>query len=278
VSVAQADRTREIVWRGMTRDELDAAYNNSAAVANSAAKLAEWTERSAALRRRHPHLLDLPYGPRPRNRIDIFRCGRDSAPLFVFIHGGYWQRNSKDMFGCMAEGPMARGFDAALVGYTLAPDATLREIVGEIRAAIGWLRRQGFGGSRLIVSGWSAGGHLTATVMDMDEVDGGLAISGIFDVEPCRLNYLNARLQLSAEEAAAMSPALHLPQRSAPLAIACGTRELPELQRQSKEYADIRGSAGLATTFQRLEGHDHYSILEELASPDGRLTAILGEL
>ena len=54
----------DIVWRGMTRGQLDAAYNNSAAVANSAAQLAEWSERSARLRERHPGALDLRYGPR----------------------------------------------------------------------------------------------------------------------------------------------------------------------------------------------------------------------
>jgi arylformamidase len=114
---------KDAVWRGMSRAELDAAYNNSAHVANSAEKLAEWTERSARVREKHPQLLELRYGERPRNRIDIFPCGAPGAPLFVFIHGGYWQRNSKEIFSCMAQGPMARGFDVALPGYTLAPDA-----------------------------------------------------------------------------------------------------------------------------------------------------------
>ena len=120
-----SDIASDVVWRGMTRAQLDAAYDNRAAVANSAQKAAEWTERSARLREREPALLDLRYGPRERNRIDIFRSGTDGAPLLVFIHGGYWQRNTKEMFACMAEGPLAAGFDAALIGYTLAPEARL---------------------------------------------------------------------------------------------------------------------------------------------------------
>jgi acetyl esterase/lipase len=267
------------LWRGMTRAELDVAYNNSAAVANSAEKLAEWTTRSAALRQLHPELLDVAYGPRARNRIDIFRCGRQAAPLFVFIHGGYWQRNTKEMFACMAEGPLAHGFDAALIGYTLAPDARLTEIVAETHDAIRWLRREGprhgVGRGKLIVSGWSAGGHLTAMAMDLPEVDGGLTISGIFDVEPCRLNYLNDKLRLTAEEAAAMSPVLHLPRRAAPLAVAYGMKELPELQRQSEHYWRVRSAAALPTMVHPLAGHDHFSILEELAIHDGQLTHIL---
>src|SRR5262249_8701380 len=135
----------EIVWRGMTRAQLDAAYNNSAAVKNSGEKLADWQRRSDVVRARQTELLDLRYGPRPRNRIDAFRCGRQRAPLLVYIHGGYWQRNAKEFYACLAEGPLARGIDVALIGYTLAPDASLTEIVAEARAGVRWLRAQGPG-------------------------------------------------------------------------------------------------------------------------------------
>ncbi|HEX2216188.1 MAG TPA: alpha/beta hydrolase [Xanthobacteraceae bacterium] len=264
----------QIVWRGFTRAELDAAYNNAAAIENSTQLLAEWAERAAAFRARHPELLDLVYGPRPRNRIDLFRCGLEQAPLFVFIHGGYWQSRAKEVFSHMAAGPLARGMDVAMLGYTLAPDATLTEIVAEIHAAIRWLRREGprhgVGRAQLIVSGWSAGGHLTATAMPLSEVDAGLAISGIFDVEPCRLNYLNEKLKLTTEEAAAMSPIRHLPERKRPLIIAYGKRELPELQRQSCEYWRVWSDAGGPGRLLPLD-HHHISILDELASTDGEL-------
>jgi arylformamidase len=272
----------EPLWRGMTRAELDAAYNNSAAVANSADKVADWRARSAQLRSRQSQLLDLRYGEEPRNRIDIFTCGRAAAPLFVFIHGGYWQRNEKETFSCMAEGPLAAGFDVALPGYTLAPDASLTQIVAEVQSAIRWLRREGprhgVAGQRLIVGGWSAGGHLTAMAMTLPEVDAGLSISGVFDVEPCRLNYLNEKLRLTPEEAFAMSPAHHLPKTSGPLAIAYGAAELPELQRQSRDYWQARDAAGLAGPLLALEDHEHFSIMEELARPQGRLVAALSAL
>ncbi len=270
----------ELLWRGMTRVQLDAAYNNSAAVANSADKIAEWSERSARLRARQGQLLDLRYGDRPRNRIDVFTCGRAGAPLFVFVHGGYWQRNDKEIFSCMAEGPMADGFDVALPGYTLAPDASLTDIVAEVRAAIRWLRQggHGFAWQKLIVGGWSAGGHLTAMAMDMPDVDAGLAISGIFDVEPCRLNYLNDKLRLTADEAIAMSPMRHLPTSSGPMTMAYGAGELPELQRQSHDFWQAREAAGLPGTRLALAGHDHFSILEELATPGGQLVAALSAL
>ena len=131
----------DIVWRGMTRDRLGAAYNNGLAFKDSERRLAGWEARTAKLRARSdPALLDLPYGPKPRNKIDLYRAGPQSAPLLVHVHGGYWQRNSKEVFGCMAEGPLAHGVDVAMVGYTLAPEASLTEIVGEVRAAMRWSR------------------------------------------------------------------------------------------------------------------------------------------
>jgi arylformamidase len=269
-----------IIYRGMTRTQLDAAYNNGAAVKNSEQKLAEFTARGAATRARPGALLDLAYGPRPRNRIDIVPCGRAGAPLFAFIHGGYWQRNSKETFACMAEGPLARGFDAALIGYTLAPDASLTEIVGEARAAVRWLRAKGpalgVASGNLILCGWSAGAHLTAMVLA--EADAGLAISGLYDLAPCRLNYVNDKLKLALDEQFALSPIRILPDSSPPLTVAYGTGELPEMQRQSRDYAAARRATRLPTQELPLAGHDHYSILEELANPDGVLTRCLVEM
>ncbi len=267
--------SRTVVWNNMTRAELDAAYDNTSAVADSGERREAWVTRSDAFRKRHADGLDLAYGPRPRNKIDLFRCGTARAPLFAFIHGGYWQRNAKETFACMAAGPLANGMDVAFIGYTLCPEATLSEIVDEIAAAVRWLRRdgphRGAGEGRLVVSGWSAGGHLTATTLAMDEVDAGLAISGIYDVEPCRLNYLNDKLNLTAEEAAKTSPLLHLPKKSAPVVLAYGTGELPELQRQSVAYHDARRAAGLPSELLPLAGLNHFSIMDELEKHDGVL-------
>mgnify|MGYP002652042355 CR=1 FL=1 len=129
------------LWRGMNRVQLDAAYDNNAVVPDATQRRDGWIARSAEMRKNNPELLDLAYGPRERNRIDAFRCGKANAPLFCFIHGGYWQRNSKDIFSCMMAGPMAKGFDTAMIGYTLCPDVTLTELVAEIHAAIRYLRK-----------------------------------------------------------------------------------------------------------------------------------------
>jgi arylformamidase len=271
------DDAGRIVWRGMTRAELDAAYNNSAHVADNAAQLAAWERRSALLRSRKPALLDRRYGPRDRNRLDIFTCGVANAPLLVFIHGGYWQRNSKEIFSCMAEGPLAHGCDVALPGYTLAPGASVGMILAEIRAAILWLRREGpalgVATSRLIVSGWSAGGHLAALAMPWPEVDAGLSISGIFDLEPIRLGALNDKLGLTAADMHTLSPLHQLPLRAGPFVITYGTAELPELQRQSRDFFRTWQSAGLPGSLLPLQNCNHFTILHELVASEGHLAA-----
>ena len=264
------------IYRGMDRAALDAAYNNSAAVADSGRWLEQWRGRSDAVRAMPGVRLDVAYGPKERTRLDYFSAGAPGAPLFVFLHGGYWQRNSKDMFAFVAEGPRMHGIDVAIVGYTLAPDARLSEIVGEIAQALSFLESNaatfGFDRGAMFVGGWSAGGHLAAMACGHPGVRGALAISGIFDLEPIALTYLNDRLQLDADEIATLSPARLLRPGMAPLALAVGGTELPALRRQSTSFKDIADTLGVPMTLHVLPGHHHFSILDELARADGALT------
>lgn len=260
------------IYHGMDQAALDAGYNNSLAVANSSALLKDFDQRSAALRAQYDQRLDLRYGPAERNRIDYFSRGKP-GPLLVFIHGGYWQMRAKETFSFLAAGPLAHGMHVALVGYTLAPDATLTQIVAEVRAGIGWLKQHAgeFGADteRMVVSGWSAGGHLTAMCVDEPGVIGGVAISGLYDLEPIRLCYLNNKLQLSDTEEKGLSPLL-LPLSPRPLTLIYGSDELPELQRQSEQFGAARNA--LPGALVPLAQRNHFTILNELAAPDGAIT------
>lgn len=279
---AQPARAATPIYRGMDRATLDAAYNNGVAVTDSEDYRTRWQAASAKVRAEPQSRLDLRYGARPRATLDYFPCGAAKAPLFVFIHGGYWQRNEKERFAFVAQGPRPHGINVALPGYTLAPDARLTDIVAEIRQALTFLAERaddlGFDRNRLFVGGWSAGGHLTAAVADHSAVRGGLPISGIFDLEPIALCYLNEKLSLSESEIANLSPLRTLSDRSPPLHLLVGGTELPELQRQSREFADAARARGLPVKLTTLAGHHHFSILEELARPDGALTRELREL
>ncbi|MFZ2004165.1 MAG: alpha/beta hydrolase [Stellaceae bacterium] len=271
-----------MLYRGMDRAQLDVAYNNGAAVRERDAIVADWATRSARLRAARPQHLDLKYGDAPRERLDLFLATQPNAPTLLFIHGGYWQMNAKELFAFLAEGPLALGINVALAGYTLAPEARLDRIVAEIRHAVLWLAEHlgdfGADGARLCVSGWSAGGHLTAMSMPLPAVRGGLAISGLYDLEPIRLSYLNEKLGLDGAEAARNSPLFHLPPMAGDLVVAYGTSELPELQRQSVEYARAWLDQGLPGRLAPIDGANHFTILETLARPDGELAQALVRL
>ncbi|HJT62986.1 MAG TPA: alpha/beta hydrolase [Burkholderiales bacterium] len=256
----------------MDKAALDAAYNNGAAVSDSAQIVAGWEARSAKLRAAHPDGMDLRYGPDERNRIDYFAARRD-GPVLMFIHGGYWQNRAKELFAFVAQGPLAWGINVALVGYTLAPQKRLDGIVAEIDASLSWLYESVpmLGGDRraIHVSGWSAGGHLTAMAMRHPAVRGGLAISGIYDLEPMRLSYINDKLRLDEDEARRNSPG----PTDKPIFIAYGAAELPEMCRQSEDYAGL-----VKTRAEAIPGRNHFTVLEDLASPHGALTALVRKL
>ena len=273
-----------MLYRGMDQAALDAAYNNTAAVGVPRREqyVADWTMRSDVIRRTPGARIDLRYGSGARQRVDVFPCGRSAAPTLVYIQGGYWQMNDKEPYAFLGEGLLPAGFNLAVIEYTLAPAVRLDEIVREVRSAVAWTidhaKELAGDSTRVFVSGHSAGGHLTAMALTDARVAGGIAISGLYDLEPIRLNYLNDKLGLDAAEADRNSPLRHLPSSAAPLVVTVGQGELPELVRQSEEFASAWRRHGLRGSYLPVPRHDHFSILEELARPDGAILAALKEL
>jgi arylformamidase len=230
------------------------------------------------MRARYPGHLDLRYGPRERNRIDFLKAA-EKAPTLLFIHGGYWQTRAKEVFTLIAEGPMTHGINVALIGYTLAPDATLDEIVAEIHAGIDFLAKQllvlGGDGKGIVVSGWSAGGHLTSMALSHPCVKAGMAISGIYDLEPIRHSYLNEKLRLDGPMSHRNSPVMQPGGAMKPLSLVAGSSELPLLRKQTADFAGHRARYGLPVTYEEIPGANHFTIMNELMSPKGRITTLI---
>ncbi|MCA3263619.1 MAG: alpha/beta hydrolase [Telmatospirillum sp.] len=261
----------------MDRAALDRAYQNGAAVPDTAAILESWRVRSGAYRRLHPALLDQAWGSHARQATDFFDCGVAGAPTLLFVHGGYWHypQHSREAFSALATGLVEHGVHVALAGYRLAPEATLAEIVGDVATATAHLaglrRAVGADPARLCVAGWSAGGHLAALAQYLPGVSACLAISGIFDLEPMRLCFVKDKLALSQSDVADFSPIHRPPPPQTRLAVSVGGEELPELRRQSADYAAVCRAAGADCRHMELAGHNHFTILDELAESDGAL-------
>jgi acetyl esterase/lipase len=271
----------ELDWRTMSQQERDLGFNNGVAVPESADIVAGWDRRSAEMRARYSDHLELGYGPRERNRIDFLKAG-DGAPTLLFIHGGYWQTRAKETFTVFANGPMSHGINVALIGYTLAPDATLDQIVAEIHQGLDFLaaRLPTLGGdpNRIVVSGWSAGGHLTSMALSHPHVKAGMAISGIYDLEPIRHSYLNVKLGLDEPMSQRNSPMMQAGGTAKPLSMVVGSAELPLLRKQTADFAGHRAKHGLPVTYEEIRGANHFSIMDELVSPTGRITTLIRQL
>lgn len=263
-------------WGMLSQAERDQAYDNNSAVPDAPVLKQARLDASKAFRAAHPQKLDLPYGPKPRNCWDLYPSDDPSAPCLVFIHGGYWQWNGREDFACLAEGMRAHGWSVAIPGYSLAPEATLTEIVSEINAALSWLaengKQHGIAG-KLIVSGWSAGGHMTAMALGHPAVSAGLAISGVYELGMLRDTYLNKALQLTDDEIEALSP-LRLQPVQKPLAIAYGTHELPQLVADSRKLHALRSAHHAPGPLWPVCGADHFRVLLALSSPDGELSRL----
>ncbi len=261
------------IYRGMNRAELDTAYSNTGRLADFPGLMRDYRARSDALYAARDCRRDLHYGPGLRQTYDWISCGQPDAPVFVFLHGGYWQHCVKEDFAFCAAGPLAQGHDVILAEYTLAPQAGMTQIVAEIGLLLDHLAPQ-LAGRPLCLAGHSAGGHLAAMHCGHPVVGKVLAISGLFDLEPIRLGELNDKLQLTEAEVAACSPQRNIA-AGPPMLIAVGTDELPELIRQSRDYAETCRQAGERATLLHVSGCDHFQVLDDLADPQGvQLTAL----
>jgi arylformamidase len=281
MSLSQADRAA-----------LDANYNLRAAVPEHLAWFERYATSSAAFRARWPGRLDLSYGDSARQTIDLFLPQGPQAghpprpPLLVFIHGGYWQAFGPKDFSFVAERLVETGAAVALVGYDLAPAVTMDAIVSQVRHAITWLHRhadaQGFDPGRICLAGHSAGGHLAAMALatdwpagfglPADLIKGVCAISGVLDLEPIRLCYLNDVLRLDAEQVRRNSPVLLSPQTRCPVMVTVGERETEAFHRQSSAYADALRRANLPCELLVQPGLDHFAII--MAMTDAANSAV----
>jgi len=155
--------------RRLSADELERGYNARATVPDVDALLRDYRAQSTPMYAL-PCVRDIACGPHPDERLDLFPVpGRRDAPLFVFVHGGYWRALAKEDSVFMARCFTERGIAVASLNYTLSPQAPLAEIVAQCRRGLGWLHAHGaahgIDTSHIVLAGRSAGGHLAAAML-----------------------------------------------------------------------------------------------------------------
>lgn len=241
-----------------------------------------WTERSKIYRVDANALLDQPYGDGPREKFDIFYCGKANAPLLIYLHGGYWQRGDKSMYGFVAEAFVRASVDVAVVGYPLCPQVSLTSLVDSVRRALVYLFSHAgelrISRDRFNICGNSAGGHLAAmmTATPWSEIDAeipsdlikfAVPLSGLYELAPLRNTSLNDAVGLDEAEANCNSPLFLHPDSSAQILTAVGGAETPVFLEQMGALIESWRSDTL-----RIEQHvepkaDHFDMIERLSDP-----------
>jgi len=277
------------IYRSFDKETLDREYSPSSMVESIDVYLERYAADSRAAReaatRAGACRADLRYGPGDAETLDLFLPPGDApAPLHVFIHGGYWQLLSKDESSFAATLMREKGSAYAAVNYTLAPQQSLSGIVEENRRAVAWLYRNaaGFGidAQRIYVSGHSAGAHLAMMLLltdwpafglPADAIKGVCAVSGVFDLEPVALTYVNDVVGMDAEEARRNSPVLQEPRNPCPVIFAYGADDTAEFKRQTDEYHAAWRALGLPASLREVAGRNHFDVILDLADGDSWL-------
>ncbi len=270
-----------------TQAEIDAQYNAGASVPDAAACLRHYQTQATHARATLPCLLDVPYGATLDETLDIFPAAEPHAPVWVFIHGGYWRALSSKDFSGVALGPRALGFTTVVVNYSLCPAVTIDEIVRQVRASVAWVVRNiansAFGSgdpARIVLGGHSAGGHLTAMALQTPWAErygllanpfaAAVLVSGIYDLHPLRYSYLQPAIQLDDGVIQRNSPGLKVQATPTPLLVTWGAQESVEFARQSTDFHNSWVAAGGQSELLAQDGANHFTAVhgfEDAASP-----------
>lgn len=270
------------IFRDFDQAGLDAQYNNRARVPEHPLYYEAWEPMCAHVLAEFDHRLDLKYGASPREAIDlVLPKGDGPHPVQIYIHGGYWMSRSKSDQTFLARPFVEAGAAFGLIEYDLIPDVRMDAIVGQCRAAVAWVHAHaadyGLDPARIYVSGHSAGGHLTAMLaltdwaghrgVPADVIKGGCAISGIYELYPIKLSYMQETLGFTDQDLAANSPIRAVDVPKMDLIVAVGGAETGEFRRQSKDFADDWNAKGGACAYLERPDCNHFTILSDLADP-----------
>jgi acetyl esterase/lipase len=126
---------------------------------------------------------------RKAHRLDVYRPsdGRTGCPVLVYVHGGAWVFGDKREQGIpMMLHLAAHGWVCFTVNYRLSPKVAYPTHLEDVLTAVRWVEEHAaeFGGdpAYVVVSGGSAGGHLSAMAALTDrDIDAAVPIYGVYD-------------------------------------------------------------------------------------------------
>jgi arylformamidase len=268
-----------------TQAEIDAQYDVERSVPDFTVYARHYVEESRLARHRLRAELDVPYGPTRDETLDVFPAADRGAPVFVFIHGGYWRMLTSKEFSCVALGLQPLGITTVVVNYALCPKVSLDEITRQARAAVAWVLRRidrhGGDPRRVVLGGHSAGGHLTAMCLQTDwaadyglptdPLAGAVMVSGLYDLRPLRYSNMQPMLQFDDGVIQRNSPLFHVRRCATPALVTWGGDEPDEFRRQSEAFVDAWTGAGNRARRVPQEARNHFDAIYGFEDPKSLL-------
>jgi len=276
-----------LVWRDMTQEDLDRAYNQSDYAPNREQILARYATNSALTRGRIGSPERLSYGAGQKEGIDFF-CGRDGrAPCVIIIHGGAWRSGAAENYAYLAEIFVNAGAHCALPDFDWVQDTgrDLLPLADQVGRAMAFVCNNAdelnIEKDRIFVCAHSSGAHLAASVLTgfKDRIEGlhddsikaALLCSGMYDLAPVRLSARSEYVAFTDEAEQVLSPMRYMDKLTTPVIVAHGTCETPEFIRQTVDFAEALRSHDMLLEAIVAENCNHFEILETLANPYGLL-------
>jgi arylformamidase len=283
----QAKAFGPTVWLDMDQQALDDAYDQSKYALNRSQIVERYASNSDIARERLGAPRRIAYGPTANEALDLYPAASTSAPISIFVHGGAWQRGLAKNYAFAAELFVHAGAHHVVLDFINVIEAggDLMPMADQVRGAIAWVYRNAasFGGdpNRIHLYGHSSGAHLGGVAMvtdwpglfdlPADVIKTGLLCSGMYDLRPVRLSARSRYVNFTNDMEAALSTQRHIDRFTAPVALAFGTLETPEFQRQSRDFAAALRAAGKRVELLVGSHYNHFEIVETLASPYGLL-------
>ena len=273
------------VFLDMDQQELDDAYTQINFAPNQPQIVARYASNSADMRARLGEPQRLAYGAAAIEHLDLYPARAAESPICVFFHGGAWRTGDAKTHAFAAEMFVGAGIHFASVDFdnVIATNGDLMPIADQVRRAVAWVYTNassvGANPRRVYVAGHSSGAHLAAVVLTTDWagsfalpsdiVRGGILSSGMYDLHPVRLSARSDYVRFTDAAVEALSPQRHVDRLTCPILVSHGTLEIPEFQRQARDFVAAAKAAGKTAELLVAEGYNHFEILETLANPYG---------
>lgn len=139
---------------------------------------------------------DIPYGPDPRQKLDLYRpdTPKPDGKAVIFFYGGSWDSGAKSDYLFVAQALAARGIAVIVADYRLYPEVRFPAFIEDGALAVRWAADK-VGTDKLFLMGHSAGAeialmlavntpYLAAAGVDRMKLRGVIGLSGPYDILP----------------------------------------------------------------------------------------------